>query len=194
MTAVLLALISQLNSSVFTLIVILILALWVTWVVSGKLGEWRTKFEHQEKRLSGIEKLSDTVIELKTMTNLIYQQVNPNSPVRSSSPLSLTDTGKEIAEKIKADAIILKYISRLNKDVEVNNPKNAYDVQEISMSVVSEKLLAMLSEEELNLVKQEAFNRGLRIEDVMSVLGILLRNRILEEKHLPISDVDRFKK
>jgi hypothetical protein len=39
-----------------------------------------------------------------------------------------------------------------------------------------------LSDEELLKVKNEAFDRGLLIDDIISVFGVLLRNKLLTNK------------
>lgn len=100
---------------------------------------------------------------------LIYQFVNPNSPIKAQSHISLTKIGEEIAKKIKANEIIDKYIANLVKDVEALNPQNAYDIQTISLRITKEKLANYLSENELNVVKQEAYLKGILAEDVLSV-------------------------
>lgn len=187
MEAVLRALISQLNSSVFVLLALLVIVGYGLF----KIGEWKKTFSVHEKSIDGLHSMSSTVVELKTKVDLIYQIVNPNSPVRTRSPISLTEVGEEIAGKINAAAIIDKCATKLKKEVDSTNPKNAYDIQIQSMRVAKEKLLPCLDEKELNIVKQEAFNRGLLVEDILSVFGVLLRNRILTERNIPISEVDQ---
>ena len=59
------------------------------------------------------------------------------------------------------------------------------------MNVAKEKLLPLLNESELNAIKDEAFARGLLVEDVMSIFGVLLRNSVLHQKNIPIADVDK---
>lgn len=70
------------------------------------------------------------------------------------------------------------------------SPKTAYDIQQVSMEFAKNRMVSMLSEEDLVKVKQEAFNRGILVEDVMSVLGVLLRNHVLQQKNIPIAAVD----
>jgi hypothetical protein len=62
------------------------------------------------------------------------------------------------------------------------------------MKVARESMENLLNEEELTAVKDEAFARGLLVEDIMSIFGILLRNKVLEEKKIPIAEVDKTKK
>lgn len=186
MQAILAKLIDQLNSSVFILFAILCCAFWAIY----KIGKFAEKFKHHGDKLVKIESLSEKVIELKTKVDLIYENTNPRRTVAAMSPISLTDIGKEIVAKIGANKILEKYISKLTKEVESENPKNAYDIQMASMKVAKEKMITFLNEEELNIIKQEAYSRGIIVQDVMSVFGVLLRNYILNQKGMPISDVD----
>lgn len=187
MEQVLLKLIEQLNSSVFVLILILLSSMFTIYLV----GKWVEKFKNQDDKITGVQNISEKVIELKTKVDLIYQYVNPHRTTMSHSPISLTDIGKDIANKIEANKILDKYISKLTKEVNLSKPKNAYDIQIASMDVAKVKMISLLNEEELFLAKQEAYNRGLLVEDIMSVFGVLLRNRVLTEKKISISDVDK---
>lgn len=181
MDAVFTKLIEQLNSSVFVLMVVLAACFYSIY----KIGKWTQKFAHQDEKINEVKGLSEKVIELRTKVDLIYQNTLKNPLVASHSPISLTPAGTEISNKIGANQILEKYISRLVAEVESTNPKNAYDIQMVSLIVAKEKILAMLNEVELNAIKDEAFARGILIEDVMSVFGVLLRNQILRRcQHL----------
>lgn len=187
MEALFLQLISELNGSVFVLIAILVLSFCMAY----KMGAWKQIFVNHTGRIDNVERIADTVIELKTKVDLIYGYVNPNSPTRASSPISLTPTGQEIVTRIRADEIFRDYSTKLMSLVESKNPKNAYDIQQASFDVAKRELINLLKEQELKVVKEEAFNKGLLVEDVLSVFGILLRNKILELKNIPIAEVDR---
>lgn len=187
MAAVLSKLIDQLNSSVFVLLGILACTGWALY----KIGKWTAIFKHHDEKILKIEGLAEKVVVMGTKVDLIYQIVNPNRPVAAMSPISLTDKGKQIAENIKANTVLQKYVAKLSPEIDAENPKNAYDIQIAAMKIAKEKMLTLLNEEELTMIKQEAYNRGLLVEDVMSVFGVLLRNHVLNQKGMPISDVDK---
>ncbi|MFI5391517.1 MAG: hypothetical protein ACHQYQ_09155 [Bacteriovoracales bacterium] len=187
MEQIILKLVEQLNSSVFVLISILFFAGYLAY----KMGAWKQIFFHHTDRLEKIESMKDSVIEIKTKVDLIYQYSNPNSPVRSQSPVSLTDIGKEIQKKINALEIFQNYAVKLIGMVEGKNPQTAYDIQQTSFEVAKRELIKLLNEDELKMVKNEAFNRGILVEDIMGIFGVLLRNKILEDKKLSIADVDK---
>jgi hypothetical protein len=180
-------LLHQLNSSVMVLLMILAVAFWAAF----KIGGWSETFDHHKTRIGNVERISDVVVEIKTKVDLIYQYANPNSPVRATSPISLTESGKQIVSNLKADHIFQKYATQLVKEVDQQSPKNAYDIQKVSFEVCKKKFINFLNEEEVSAVKKEAFNRGLLAEDVLSVFGVLLRNHILDMRKIPIAEVDK---
>lgn len=96
-----------------------------------------------------------------------------------------------IVSKIKASTILEKYLSKLIKEVELENPANAYDIQMASLKVAKEKMKSILTKAELNAIKDEAYSRGLLLKDIMPIFGVLLRDRILVQRGYSFSDVDK---
>ncbi|MFH1860234.1 MAG: hypothetical protein ABH870_04375 [bacterium] len=180
----------QLNSSVFVLIGLFIVALWAMYKIGGIV----TTFSTHEDKIDGLsknsEKTFEKIIRLEAKVDLIYQYHNPNSTVRSMSPISLTPVGNEIATNINAQTVLSRCLDFLEKEIEKENPKNAYDIQMVSMKIAKEKMILCLNEAELSAVKQAAYNKGILAEDVMAIFGILLRNAVLEKKGIPIAEVD----
>ena len=179
-------LIEQLNSSV----VILLLAMAAILVLTYKVGKWSEKFDTHKERIGNLEDMKDNVTKMGVKVDLIYQNTNPNPLIQASSPITLTEAGKQIVEQISAQRIFDHNAARLVSMVEKETPGNAYDIQQASFSVAKNELIKMLLEDDLVNVKRVAFDRGLQLEDVMSVFGIFLRNRILTDKGIPLSEVD----
>ena len=50
----------------------------------------------------------------------------------------------------------------------------------------------LLNDTELSKAKEYAYSKGLRLEDMSSILGILLRNEILKRKGISVSEVDTY--
>lgn len=186
MSTVILAIIDKLNSSVALLLLILLAVFFVLF----KVGYWAHKLTAQDGRLDKVEGLAERVVALSTKVDLIYQIVNPNSPTRAGSPVKLTPVGEEIIVHVQAHTVLQKYLHRLVAEVERKEPQNAYDVQMASFDTAKGPMVHMLDEEELVRMKDEAVSRGILLEDVMSVFGILLRNHVLTAKGMSIADVD----
>lgn len=190
METIFLALIQQLNSSVFILLGLVALAA----MLLHKTGRWIERFSSQDDRIKKVECLRDDMIEIRTKVNLIYQNTNRQPSLQSNSPLSLSKYGQEISENIKAPEIFKKYSAALTAELEKKNPQNAYDIQQESLNVVKEKMPQLIDASELNTMKNEAFQRGTILEDIIIVFAIYLRDHILDAKGLPISDVDKHAK
>lgn len=192
MAGILLKIIEQLNSSVFVLIALLILTMYFIY----KAGGWIEKYRQHEKRMDTFEtdfkSLARDLHEMTVKVGLIYQNTNPNSTVRSMSPLQLTEIGRDVMENINAQEIFNKYRERLISEVDVSSPQNAYDIQQRAIQVVKTTLPDLLNEDELVKLKQEAFQRGSILEDILIVFGILLRNTILKERNISIADIDKY--
>ncbi len=171
---------------------ILLLILVAIGIIVYKVGKWSVQFGQFDEKVKEVGNNKDRLIRLETKVDLIYQNTLRDPLVMAHSPISLTKTGKDVASKIEAQKIFDKYYSDLKNKIEEEKPKNAYDIQEASMKVARESMENLLNEEELTAVK--AFARGLLVEDIMSIFGILLRDKVLEEKKIPIAEVDKTKK
>jgi hypothetical protein len=176
-------LIYQLNNSVFVLIAILLLSFWTIHIITKLM----VKFSHHEDKLSKFDGLSEKLMEISTKVDLIYRNTNPHAHVHSYNPITITESGEEISMKINANPIFSKYASQLIALVEEVSPKNAYDIQIASMNVTKDKFIPLLDENELNTIKDIAFSKGLIVEDIMGIFGVMLREKLLEQKRIPVA-------
>ena len=186
MDVVLQKLIDQLNTSVFVLLVVLC----AIGYVLVKVGEWKEKFSHHKDRIDTLENLSERVIVMSTKVDLIYGLVNPNSMVRARSPLSLTAMGEQTAAELNATHLLNKYYLRLKSLVEDERPENAYDIQCLAMQAAKDHLIKLMDANEINAIKNKAYNKGVLAEDILAIFGVLLRDKLLNERGFPVSDVD----
>ncbi len=189
MRELLLHLMGQLNSSVIVLIVTLLLVVFAVY----KLGRLVEKFTQHENRLLGVESIRDLVVELRTKVNMIYNNTNPNAVVINRSPLALTDFGKGLAKSIDAEALYAKYASDMLNALRKRCPEgsNAYDIQVAAMDIAAKELPNKLDAEEVNRLKQCAYNKGMPFDDIWPIFGIYLRDAILQERSIPVLDVDK---
>ena len=134
--------------------------------------------------------MEKTVIRLEQLTELIYNNTLKTPLVKSFSPIVLTDAGLEASASIGIELLLKREFLKLSGLVEEKSPKNAYDIQVESMRVASEQFLGVLNDIELLNAKEYAYSKGLRLEDLSSVLGVLLRNEILKSKGISVSEVD----
>lgn len=208
MDAIIQKLIDQLNTSVFVLLVVLFAVGFLLWKTSAFIATWKHKQADHEKKLDKVNETNDKVIALEanigksvefgerivrmeTKLDLIFQKLTPNPFAQAQSPIALTKDGNEIAQKINVEATITRLYPNLIELVEKKSPQTAYDIQECAFAVTREKLFSWLSEEELTALKNEAFNKGMPVDSFSIIYGIVLRDRILTEKNIPVADVDR---
>lgn len=197
MDAVISQLISQLNSSVFILLGLFLIAGWTLFYIGKWLGKWGERLSGHKDQLDSLDqKAADThdqLVELRTKIELIYMNTNPRSLVRSMSPLGLTPLGKQISSEIGASELFEKYKAKLF-DL-VNNRceacANAYDIQVACIDITRNDLPKLLTAEELNSLKTFLFSNGFLLDDVMMVFGIYLRDAVLEARGIPVLDVDK---
>jgi hypothetical protein len=184
MTAIFLALIQSLNSSVVILLLLLILA----FILLYKLGVWATTFKHHESKINEAISIKELVVRIDERLKMTAV----SKLAQANSPISLTPHGEEIANKIKAQDILNRYKDSLEQEIDKYNHKNAYDIQVASFTVASSYFKNILNETDLNTIKNASFNEGVLLEDFLSSLfGILLRNMILSQKNIPIAEVDK---
>lgn len=181
------ALLSQLNGAVFVVFFILGVCFWAT----AKITLILERFSHSSNRLEKVEAMSDRLITIETKINLIYQNTNPTGIAKRRSPIALTEIGEEAMKNIGAQDIFRDYAVRLIAIVEGKNAKNPYDIEKIAFEVAKKDLLEMMTEQEIDKIKTEAYKRGALVEDITEIFGILLRDKILKDKGFFLSDVDR---
>ena len=97
-----------------------------------------------------------------------------------SSPLQLTEFGKNISDSIDAKGIAQSLVAGVNPNV---RDKPAYDIQEFCFAHVNE---CELPEAQLNHIKQCAFDNGIEQKNVRRVIAVELRNLILSELGLQL--------
>jgi len=116
-----------------------------------------------------------------------------NTLMQRKSPISLTDKGKTVATDIKAEEILSKnwekILDILNKEIA---DKNAYDIQQYCIESLSVEPAKFLDKESLLSLKNYAFNQGEPLQLYTRLLGIVLRDRYLKYKKIPVEEVDKY--
>ncbi len=140
----------------------------------------------------GMQKnIAATREEVAKISGFLMAGGTKSSPTAAASPVALTPFGRELADKLHADAIITRLGDKLEALVEERKPGNAYDIQEESADVCRRILPDMLASAELAALKNEAFQRGVSVELYLPIFSILLRDRILAKKGIAVAEVDK---
>ncbi|PIR92951.1 hypothetical protein COT99_03505 [Candidatus Falkowbacteria bacterium CG10_big_fil_rev_8_21_14_0_10_43_10] len=201
MWEVILKLIEQLNSSVFVLLLILIIAFLVCYKAGGIVNSFKSFKEDnksvkdriedvKETLLSKIDSVKDKLSDIKSTTDLLYNA--HLQTVKKESPVSLTELGKEIAKEISAEEKVNNYWSEIKNKIESHTPTNPYDVQQIAMEIAKECFKKIFSLGEQSKIKTISYEKGLNILQIYPIIGIFIRDRYLQEKNMGVDEIDKF--
>ena len=140
-----------------------------------------------------VAKIAGKVDILADTMNLVLFHITGKMDVKlaqSKSPLGLSPLGEELRQKFGADKIIEKYKQALCSvfEDELNRANNPYDIQAITFDAVNLKLYDLLNEEELLLLKNEAFRQSVATEYFKTIFRILFRDEILKDKGISIDE------
>lgn len=187
-------LIEQLNSSVFVLLAILILAFWAIYKVAAMVTLFKSFRDERTETKNDLTDIKKDVAKVTATVDLLYQSHLYQShlpTVKSYSPLSLTDKGKEISEALKLEGKIANHWIEIKNKIEEKKPSNSYDIQTASLDLARDCFDAIFTNEERNEMKQHAFKNGLNILEFFPIIGIIARDKLLMERGINLSEVDK---
>lgn len=189
MEAIIAKLIETLNSSVFTLLVLLVVAFLATYKLGGivkTFGVFKDENDGIKKEIGGMK---DSLAKINATTDLLYQA--HLSTVQSRSPLSLTSKGESISAAIRAPMKVDTHWSSIKLLVDQKSPNNPYDIQTVSMDIAKQCFEKIFSADEQNEIKSYAYKIGVNLLEIYPILGVLIRDRILKERGLTPAEVDK---
>ncbi len=99
---------------------------------------------------------------------------------KASSPLALNEHGCDIAQNIEAEDLAMRYADQVQKDI---NNMNAYQIQEHSFQYAKTSLLPDLEQQDPQRFQDltgYAYEKGIKTDTIMEVVGILLRDVLLQ--------------
>jgi hypothetical protein len=190
MEALFLALIQQLNGAVFTLIVIVILMFYIIYKAGGIITTFRHFERKNDKADTKFDEMTGSLAKIQATTDLLYQA--HLSTIQARSPIALSDKGKEIASAIQAEVKINEHWQDIKAKLEEKNPTNPYDIQTVAMDISRDCFDKIFTLEERNQIKTYAFSIGLNLLEIYPIFGVLIRNKIFQERNIPLGDVDKF--
>ena len=108
---------------------------------------------------------------------------------QSHSPISLSDKGRVIANEIKLHDIVDANWDSISSVI--TDQKNPYDIQmEFIMRLIIDNE-QLIDPQSLDLIKTDAFMRGIPLIEYMRMAGIIARDRFFKEHGIDIADIDR---
>ena len=154
---------------------------WLGWKAKALHDVYKTVIsitEQWDDLLALLDQIVKDLRQIKFATSGRYDD--------SDSPRALNSDGQRISQLIAAKDLADRYAGF----APVDNLTNAYDIQEACFTFATEKLSGHLTPDERNTIKTVAFDEGANELMIMRVVGIVLRDKVLEDKKIPISQVD----
>ena len=189
METIILTLIQQLNSSVFILILVLILCILLAYKLGGVVTYFTETKSKNEKIDGKIDTIKDVLARVQATTDLLYQA--HLSTVQAHSPIQLTDKGRSIAKAILAEIKVDDHWAAIKEKLEARNPTNAYDVQAVAMDIARDCFEKVFTSAEQNEIKTYAFSIGINLLEIYPIFGVIIRDRIFAERKLALEEVDK---
>lgn len=189
MPAVFLALIEQLNSSVFVLVAILVVMFWLVYKSGGWVQAYKDFQDKNGKTETKIDSMKENIALIKATADLLYQA--HLSTIKANSPISLTERGKQIGDAIKAEMKVASHWSDIKAMVQSKNPTNPYDIQTIALEIARNCFDKIFTPQEQDEVKTHAYNIGLNMLEIYPVIGVIIRDKFFQEEGIATEDVDR---
>jgi hypothetical protein len=190
-------------ASVFSLFA---LSFWLVHWITKKATEIRMSQEKVESSVSSVYERIDKRVDkmeghideirkdisfLKAMVEL-FQFNSKQGVAKSKSPVSLTETGHQIAEQLHAEAMIARNWDKIYTNLEARiSDKNAYDIQQYCIETATVNLESFFEKNDIDMVKTVAYKDGRPLAFYAPVFGVLIRDRYLQQKGIDVLDIDR---
>jgi len=151
------------------------------------------KLDMQNEKIHEIKTLNDKL-------DLIIQKlpgfpvgVGKSAIIKSSSPVSLSDYGKQLVVELNMENYISDNWRTISNNIEENSKSlNPYDIQQFCINYVLVKPDEVLSIAGNESVKSKAFKLGMESSDLLQAAAIIIRDRFFKEHNIDISELDKY--
>lgn len=140
------------------------------------IGIWIGKVNSDRKSFK------DFIKEVRGKLDTILQFIGPQIAT-AISPIQLTDLGRKVSEAIEAKEWASELAEQLADEAK---GKDAYEIQELARTNCNRDM--DMNELRASICRKIAFQHGLKLEQVIDVLGIELRDILLDKAGLSAPD------
>ena len=157
---------SWLRTAAAVAVPILALVIWMArWF--GKHNEWMKGIDDFKKQTTNaLEEIRNDIKRLL--------ESQPRSVLAATSPLRLTDLGREVSECVRAAAWAAEKAVQLADKVK---GKSAYEIQEFCINYMRAEYQPPDVQDQL--FKKCAYDHGIKLKQVLDVCAVELRDRLL---------------
>ncbi|MDE2826719.1 MAG: hypothetical protein OXL40_05330 [Bacteroidota bacterium] len=142
---------------------------------SGSVNSDRSSFKEFMREIKEeIKNINNKFDKINEKFNDVFRRLPP-SVAKEDSPLKLTEFGREISKLALAYDWAVKTADKLENEVKGKKP---YQVQKFAFKVAENN--EYFSDKEYERIQEAAYERGIDEKLVRTVLGIELRDKLLE--------------
>lgn len=182
---------------------LLITAFWFVHWATKRITEIRSSNEHVKNSVGSlyeridrrVDKIEGSIDDIRK--DMAYLKVNieifqQSSVAQRKSPISLTEGGCELSEKLHAEEMIARNWGKIFENLEENIPeKSAYDIQQYIFETATVNLEEFLEKADVDAVKTFAYNDGRPLGYYAPVFAVPIRDKYLAQKGVDIAEVDK---
>ena len=151
--------------------------------IGNRVGTLETKVSFFESNI--LTALGNITREIKALSGQKF--------MKAESPISLNSKGIELSEKMDAYRIANKYKEKLLNKAKKEN-RNPYQIQQSCFDFATNKILEDLEEKDkktFDHLTNIAYNEGVRVEALMQIIGLVLRDQVLKALSQSSMDIDK---
>ena len=158
----------------------------VSTIIFSK-GEWKGTVK------AAIARLTKEMETLTARVDRIYDlflERGMRTTLESQSPLKLNELGNQIANELNLESLASIHVDAMAARTE---NLNVYEIQQACYKYVQKDLVTELTErypDQFRDVSRMAYKHGIPREDVLQIIGILLRDKILQLRGYSQTDLD----
>ena len=153
--------------------------------------------EHVVNRVGNLEKTTEIVLHrvgnLERTTASVSKQIaglSGQQYTEASSPMSLNTRGKELSKEMDAAEIASRYKEKLVDKAKSENG-GPYQIQESCLDCAADEILKDLEEKDKKTYRHLtdiAYSEGVQVEVLMRIVGLVLRDQVLQAINQPPKD------
>lgn len=161
----------------------------------GAIASYKVQVNRIDMLFSTLKEAKDEIKELKAELQTVRERAvkcetilkEREALAKRKSPLSLTERGTNLLKNSKGDRFIDENLEELKKLIDDEAPPTAYDVQELSQKTIA----SFKDDPRFIPLKDYLYKEGEDINDLVFVMGIYLRDKVLMANGMKIEDIDK---
>lgn len=160
-------------------------------ILRGGLDSFNKELKEIKKNISDISMNTTNLDFIKKFITLFFKDDGIDL-TNINSPITLNEKGLSLSKDIESQKIIDRNYLQFKQKACNDENINAYNIQqnclEFSKNIVKNK--EYFQDNEYENMEKIAFENGTTVESFHIIFGILLRDKILQEKNFSYKDID----